>query len=140
MGETNLTESCTILETVYLDIEEIIAGKLDGLLNRSITENILPSETFTEKLIALTTTENLKLIMPTVPISVVIKMKINGSYFNHLHQLLLLLNPLFLQLLQPNQLLLLINPIFHLYMYPLLTLTLVKENQMLKFLQINGLI
>merc|ERR1712032_134501 len=51
MGETNLTESCTILETVYLDIEEIIAGKLDGLLNRSITENILPSETFTEKLI-----------------------------------------------------------------------------------------
>merc|ERR1712032_1237046 len=57
-----------------------------------------------------------------------------------MHQLLLLLNPLFLQLLQPNQLLLLINHIFHLYMYPLLTLTLVKENQMLKFLQINGLI
>merc|ERR1712032_846394 len=76
----NLTESCTILETVYLDIEEIIAGKLDGLLNRSITENILPSETFTEKLIVLTTTEKLKLIMPTVPISVVIKMKINGSH------------------------------------------------------------
>merc|ERR1712032_1008443 len=50
MGETNLTESCTILETVYLDIEEIIAGKLDGLLNRSITENILPSETFIAKL------------------------------------------------------------------------------------------